>query len=677
MARILPEAPPRTVPPDTLRVFRALKGLPESYCIWRHLAPWQVDAPDFLVVDEDGRALLVKVSPAAADRASQAAQLLLIQDERLPLGYAETALLRSFLSSLELPCDQPIETLVIFPNIHHKQVTESRLKRGTGEPRWAGKELLQENSGLTWEDFIPSRPMEPLWLEKLRARFSPEVIVPAEMTVRPPLERRIAAGLTDYLLDYNQEAVVKVDLDLPEENQTLSEDFRLNIINGVAGSGKTLILLYRLRLLYHLYPEKRFLVLTHNRPLNHDMQGRFTRLEGKLPQNIEWNTFNGWCFHHWPKPPGWREPLKLGKRQKILAEIWRTTLKGTPISTQVFKSEVDWIKDQLPMSLEEYLAVDRRGRGFGLSAEQRQRVYAALGLYQASLDQGDLLDWGDVPRRLWQFCQAGQVILPTYDAILIDEAQFFAPIWIRLLQKALQPRTGRLFIVADPTQGFLGRGASWKSLGLEARGRTHQLRRSYRTTREILQFATLLYRLRLSQEKDEDILVPDLLEMPAGVIPQVIALASPQDEIARVANEVADFVRKGCPRMHLLILHTNASGVQALIRAINDRLGKDAAMDPKQTYPGDYVRVTTLNAGAGIESPIVFLAGLRQLFEEEQSLRLSDEEREELIRNNTRKLYMAATRAGQRLVLAYSGELPVVLLAAQKEQGKRILPSTN
>lgn len=50
---------------------------------------------------------------------------------------------------------------------------------------------------------------------------------------------------------------------------------------------------------------------------------------------------------------------------------------------------------------------------------------------------------------------------------------------------------------------------------------------------------------------------------------------------------------------------------------------------------------------------IVFLVGLRLLFEEEQSLRLSDEEREELIWDNTRKLYMAATPAGQRLVLTF------------------------
>jgi len=47
--------------------------------------------------------------------------------------------------------------------------------------------------------------------------------------------------------------------------------------------------------------------------------------------------------------------------------------------------------------------------------------------------------------------------------------------------------------------------------------------------------------------------------------------------------------------------------------------------------------------------------GLRELFEKEQSLRLSDDEREAMILNNTRKLYMAITRAVQRLVFTYPG----------------------
>ncbi len=491
-----------------------------------------------------------------------------------------------------------------------------------------------------------------------------EVVVPAEMTVRPPIERRMQAGLTDYLLDYDQEAAVKSDLELPADDQVLPGDLRLNIINGVAGSGKTLILSYRLRILYHLYPNKKFLVLTHNRPLNRDMEGRFARLEGCSPKSIEWRTFNGWCYHHWPKEQKWIEPLKLSARRKVIEEIWRGHLQNSKISPHMFQSEVDWMKDQVPLSRAEYLSADRRGRGFPLNAEQRQRVFDTSQAYQLSLEKRGAVDWGDVPKLLWQLSENGQVEFPKYDIILVDEAQFFAPLWMRLIQKLLDLRNGHLFLVADPTQGFLGRGASWKSLGLDARGHIHSLRHSYRTTREIMQFATLLYRLRLTEEKDEDILVPDLLNMPNGAFPQIITLTSPQDEIARVANEVINLVKQGFPRKHLLLLHRDGWGVKNLIQAIDDRLGKNEALDPKDNYPGDYVRVTTINAGAGLESPIVFLVGLRLLFEEEQSLRLSDEEREGLIRDNTRKLYMAATRAGQRLVLTYSGELPKVLKSA-------------
>jgi len=54
--------------------------------------------------------------------------------------------------------------------------------------------------------------------------------------------------------------------------------------------------------------------------------------------------------------------------------------------------------------------------------------------------------------------------------------------------------------------------------------------------------------------------------------------------------------------------------------------------------------------------------GAHELYEQEQSIRLSDEERAELIRDNTRKLYMAITRAGQRLVITYVGALPETLL---------------
>ena len=227
MAHILPETPPQTIPKEVLRVFRALKSLPDTFYVWHHLAPWQADAPDFLVIDERGKSLLLKVSSAPASQVSIAAQMLLIEDDLKPLGQHENILLEKFVRDLNLCSKQNIETLVIFPNIPHKQVLASRLERRPGEPHWVGREIIQSDSVLALEDYLSSTPMDAIWLEKLRQRFTPEVVIPAEMTVRPQIDRRMQAGLTDYLLDYDQEMAVKADLELPADDQVLPSDLRL------------------------------------------------------------------------------------------------------------------------------------------------------------------------------------------------------------------------------------------------------------------------------------------------------------------------------------------------------------------------------------------------------------------------------------------------------------------
>jgi hypothetical protein len=658
MARILPETPPQSGSRDVLRAFRALKKLPDTFLIWHHLAPWVPKAPDFLLIDKVGRALLVKISSTPASQAIPAAQLLLIADERLPLGAAESAILTAFLEEVNISTHESLNTLVVFAAISHRNVLNSRQGRAPGEPFWVGKELLQEDNELEWQSYFPEQALDSLHLEKIRQRFTPESVIAAEETVRQPVRRRLEAGLTGFLLDYDQEMAVKVDLDLDLEDELLTRNFRLNIINGVAGSGKTLILLYRLRLLYNLYPHKQYLVLTHNRPLNNDLQSRFMRLSGKLPENIEFRTFQGWCFQHWPQDLVWIDPLSEPQRKQFARQAWKKHLVKTNVTEGMLLSEINWMQDQPSLTKETYLQADRGGRGFALSAAQRELLFAASEAYQEILRVNAARDWNEAPRCIWHALQEKPEDFPQYDVILIDETQFFAPMWIQIIQRLLRDKNAHLFMVADPTQGFLGRGSSWKSLGLEARGRTHRLQHSYRTTRQIMQLATQFYRMRVEAEPEDDILAPDLLNMPDGTPPQLVCLESAQDEIARVSNEAAELVEKGLPRRHLLLLHANGQGVNALIQSLNRRLGKDAAMNPKDTCPGNYIRVTTLNAGAGLESPIVFLLGLSHLVEQENSLRIAGGERQVLVRDNSRKIYMAATRAGQRLVLTWVGEIP-------------------
>lgn len=319
--------------------------------------------------------------------------------------------------------------------------------------------------------------------------------------------------------------------------------------------------------------------------------------------------------------------------------------------------EIDWYKDRLLFSQEDYLAADRGGRGFALGESMRLRLYQAMESYHQALRHRQQMDWGDVPRQLWRYWHSGAVALPRYDVILVDEAQFFAPLWFEIIKRVLTPDVGHLFLVADTSQGFLKRGQSWLSSGLEVRGRVHRLYKSYRTTHEILDFATLLYRTRLPDDAD-DIVPPSMEDMPHGAIPVIIPLTTEQDEVTRVINEIRLLRKNGIPWRDILIIHASRQEIGHIIVRLNKVFGANTAIDPGKGKSENQVRVCSLNAATGLESPIVFLMGAHELYEREQSIRLSDEERTELIRDNTRKLYMALTRAGQRLVLTYVGRIP-------------------
>ena len=662
MAQIIPGSPVGSLPAEVVKAFRVFKDFPDGYRIWHHLTPWDKEAPDFLLVNPENQALLVKVSLQSDKNSRPAAQQLLLEDDRTVLGADQERVLTDFLERLTPKLAAQIPFVVIFPNLTGRYLA-ANLPAHKKPMTWVGQELLQFANQSAWESLFTGNRLYERGIDALRQHFTPESVVPATLTVRPPDNDRQQAGLTDYLLDSQQEHAVKNDLDLPVEQQNTSKDFHVGIINGVAGSGKTLILLYRLRLLHALFPQKSFLVLTHNKPLILDLKSRYKRLTGDLPRNIQWRTFNAFCRKYWPESVenAWTEPLTTPARTALIQTIWEKYFVDTTITAVSLESELDWFKDQLPMDRETYLKVERKGRGFRLHQEQRAKMWDAIREYQIHLKASHSMDWGDVPRRMWSFLRDGKARLPVYDVILIDEAQFFAPIWFDIIRQCIKPRSGHLFIVADPTQGFLGRGNSWKSFGIDARGKTNNIRRSYRTTHEILNFATLFYRKRiLKHDTDDDVLEPDLMNMPRGVLPVLLPVRAAQDEIGAITAEIVALHTSGYPLRNILVLHAEY-GVQALIASIDKQLGAGKAADPKNDTPDDCVRVTTLNAGTGLESPIVFLAGLNHLFEREQSLRLSDEEADRLMLDNTRKVYMAATRAGQRLVITYVGKLPDIL----------------
>jgi hypothetical protein len=117
--------------------------------------------------------------------------------------------------------------------------------------------------------------------------------------------------------------------------------------------------------------------------------------------------------------------------------------------------------------------------------------------------------------------------------------------------------------------------------------------------------------------------------------------------VTRVVNEIRELFKAGVTPGEVLIIHAEWQASTAIDR-LQHEFGPLAAVDPR-CRKGNHIRVCTLNAATGLESPIVFCAACMACMSKNRAFVCPMMSALELIRDNTRKLYIY-TRAGQRLV---------------------------
>jgi hypothetical protein len=499
----------------------------------------------------------------------------------------------------------------------------------------------------------------------LLAAHFPEAEIPAACTTRRAFRRDNRARLGRFFLDPEQEWAAKVDLEMLPEQADAARDFSVRLINGVAGSGKTLIAINRALLLAELFPRQRILFLIHNTPIVADLKERLHRVRGGLPANLEIQTFFAWAGSQWRR--AFDTPANMPEDPRAVADLvrqHRTRWPGLRQSDAQLTSELDFINDALIRDLAAYMGAGRAGRGFALRPPERVDRWALYEAVTGSLRRSGLQPWSAMPRTLC-LTEQGHPSLRRYDHVIVDEAQFFAPSWFELVKLSLAPR-GQLFLCADPNQGFMKNRLSWKSAGLDVAGRTKKLRRSYRTTRAILESATGVLAL-LGRGDDEEGLDPDFADMEQGTTPTLIYADAPQDALDRLVNELAALAADRRVSLgSFLVIYGDNVHRQHLYAELGRRFGADNVwwlnkrgqkQQPPQGYGKDYLRMAYIDSATGLEAHVVFLIGIEGLLFSGRVVGLNDDEQEERRIENARKLYMAMTRAGRALVVLSSQRL--------------------
>jgi hypothetical protein len=246
-----------------------------------------------------------------------------------------------------------------------------------------------------------------------------------------------------------------------------------------------------------------------------------------------------------------------------------------------------------------------------------------------------------------QMIPAGQ-----YEAVMIDEGHDFKPEWFKLVVQMVDPRTNALLVLYDDAQSIYDTGEkrnfSFKSVGVQAQGRTTVLKINYRNTQEILEFASHFAKELLMPSEAEEDGVPRLLPVSAGQRgpkPMLIKLPTLKDEAKYIIEQFKAAHRDGTAWKDMAILYRNWNPVGKVINEAFAAAGipitghKNIEFGDKQ----DTVKLITFHSSKGLEFPLVAIPGASIPSGEE--IATEDE---------ARLLYVAMTRATKELLVLES-----------------------
>ncbi len=415
--------------------------------------------------------------------------------------------------------------------------------------------------------------------------------------------------------------------DLPETGKRIIQNASVRLVRGFSGSGKTLVLIQRAKYLEAVNPDWKINVLTYNKPLQKELTLSFT------DSSIKPQTFHSLC-HRYLEMPDEKETTFKEWFEKINTEVSILSVIGE----EALINEITWLQDVGITTIEQYLNQERHGIGKGLrlSSEYRRIIFDLYLSYRTYLRQNSLWDWHELPLSFLEMLEEGKITPQKFDAILIDEAQDWAPIWFKVVNRFLDDEHGLLFLTDDPSQSIY-RHFSWKEKSVNVVGRTRWLRIPYRNTYEIYSTAYSMIEgneeIQDSLRTEGELIKPEISseQMRHGPIPILRRCTDIADERMKIKAIVETLINDGYHGKQITVLVRYKSDIASIENVISET---DVEVHPIHSFKG-------------LEREVIIIPHLQNTF-----TRIDEEVAER------RLLYMAMSRARSRLYMTYSKRLP-------------------
>jgi len=458
-------------------------------------------------------------------------------------------------------------------------------------------------------------------------------------------------------------------------------------IRGVSGSGKTVVALHRTRYLARnlIDADQRVLFLTYGNRLPKVMEYLYKRLVGDgRPEadKVDFMTIHQWCrqfvqTHAVRNLFVVQEKVKkaiddaINKEREMTPERFR----NIPNVASFFSEEIQYsIKGRAITNLEEYLHLDRSGRGSPLVESQRKVIWDVYKRYEANLVNEGTCDYDDFILQALHLGENG-VEDSIHAHVVVDEIQDLTEATLRTIRKLIPPKPDDLFLVGDGMQRIYPGGYALGRLGIDITGRGTLLRQNYRNTQQILQAAHAMVSSEPFddlEDEDSQVVIPEL-SVRQGEVPRVLGFALPENEINWIVGEIQRLKDKhGYRDEEFTILYPRKPYDQIIVEKMKKFKLSLLTNDP-DTYFGPGIKYTTYHSAKGLEFKVVFVVGVTDgQFMPHDDWRLEGKALDDDLIRQRSLLYVAMTRARDLLYLTYSrGQVSRFLNSIPKSVLKR------
>ena len=273
----------------------------------------------------------------------------------------------------------------------------------------------------------------------------------------------------------------------PAQRQWVERDYSGPArVSGSAGTGKTIVALHRAVFLARQYPESRVLLTTFSDTLANALRSKLRRLisnEPRLAERLEVHAMNAIGERLHELHFGRTKIASPDKIRELLIEA-AGTVDGQRFSPHFLMTEWDEVVDAWQLdSWDAYRDVKRLGRKTRLPELQRALLWSIFEAVRNKLKSQGLITHAVLFSQLGT--QMSERKRPPFDFAVMDEVQDVSIAQLRFLAALGAWRTDALFFAGDLGQRIFQQPFSWKSLGVDIRGRSRTLHINYRTSHQI------------------------------------------------------------------------------------------------------------------------------------------------------------------------------------------------